>query len=304
MTASRFAPSTTGLAHPGTLLSALLVVLDAEARGLQKLLRFEDLDPERCKAEFDADLAAAVSWMGLSFDFCERQSENIQRYEAALDELEGRGLLYPCAASRSELKRGGRRAPDGAYTYDNRSRGCGLPAGGWRACSEPIRVRLPDDTVRVLEGGGGLIEHDLRAFGDPVVRRRDGAIAYHLASVVDDGAAEVSRIVRGRDLREATVVQVALQRYLGIPTPLYDHHPLLLEERGSKLAKLHGSVHWHQVREKHDSEEVVAFLAGCVGLNAEPRTRQSVTELARGFSWERVASTDVTVALEATLVRR
>ena len=84
--------------------------------------------------------------------------------------------------------------------------------------------------------------------GDPVVLRRDGAIAYHLAGVVDDGSVGVTRVVRGRDLAETTPTQVALQRLLEIATPVYRHHLLLLERRGAKLAKLHGAVGFAALR--------------------------------------------------------
>ena len=115
-----------------------------------------------------------------------------------------------------------------------------LPAGGWRELTEAVRCRLPDDQLLVEDLGGMGLGGAVRAdYGDLVLRRRDGAIAYHLAAVVDDAASGVTDVVRGRDLAGCTGVQVLLQQLLGLPRPRYRHHLLLLEPRGDKLAKLH-----------------------------------------------------------------
>ena len=107
-----------------------------------------------------------------------------------------------------------------------------------------------------------------------MLRRRDGAIAYHLAVVVDDAAQAVTRVVRGRDLAACTALQVVLQRALGLPTPSYRHHLLLLEPRGEKLAKLHGAVGWRELRERYTAEAFMR-LAGAAGRPArEPRPRE------------------------------
>src|SRR4029077_7991310 len=108
---------------------------------------------------------------------------------------------------------------------------------------EPLRARLPEGPIELAdETGADLSGYPGRTPGDPIVRRRDAAVAYHLAGVVDDAAESVTRVVRGRDLAATTATQVALQRLLGVATPRYRHHLLLLERRGEKLAKLHGAV--------------------------------------------------------------
>ncbi|RIK92413.1 MAG: hypothetical protein DCC71_24510, partial [Proteobacteria bacterium] len=138
MDVSRFAPSTTGPAHPGTLLAALLAWLDARARGARFVLRLEDLDPERCRPEWSARLVSDLAWLGLDFDAVEHQHAFAFRHEAALDRLAAQGALYPCACSRSALRAAGTPAPDGGLRYPNRCRGRALPAGGWRATREPL----------------------------------------------------------------------------------------------------------------------------------------------------------------------
>ena len=291
----RFAPSTTGPAHPGTLLAALLCWLDARSRGARLVLRLEDLDPERCRPAFAERMSSDLAWLGLAFDAVERQSEHGERHAAALDRLAADGRLYPCACSRSELRAGGARAPDGSARYPGRCRGRPLPSGGWRAAAEPVRVRLdPGEIAPREEGPLDTRQDPLRAFGDPVVRRRDGAVAYQLASVVDDAAVGVTLVVRGRDLAPSTALQLALRRLLGLPAPSHRHHLLLLEERGEKLAKLHGAVGVAALRRSLGPRELCGFLACAAGLRPTPEL-VAPAELLPGFAWERVETRDAIV---------
>ena len=189
----RFAPSTTGRAHPGTLLSALLCWLDIRSLSGRVILRLEDLDRERCKPETLRGLEEDLAWFGLDWDEVIVQSSRVSEYEAALDVLAKLGLLYPCDCSRTDIRRRGIPAPDGGYRYPNTCRTRSLPsAGGWRASDSPLRMKLARDLPAPVDEGGGELGRAL-AFGDPIVRRRDGAIAYHLASVVDDAASGVDR---------------------------------------------------------------------------------------------------------------
>src|SRR5262245_46449594 len=150
---SRFAPSTTGEAHPGTLLSALLVWLDARARGGRALLRLEDLDHTRCRADWSDGIRDALAWMGLDWDEVPVQTARRAAQEDATDRLAAGGRLYPCVCTRTS-RRGGRRAPDGSWVYDNTCRGRRLPAGGWRVSSDALRVRLDDERVVLVDEGG------------------------------------------------------------------------------------------------------------------------------------------------------
>jgi len=291
----RFAPSTTGPAHPGTLLAALLCWLDARSRGERVILRLEDLDRARGTPEHAAAMRADLAWFGLDWDAIEEQHETADAHAAALDRLAELGVLYGCPATRGDLALIGRLAPDGAHAYDNRSRDRGLPAGGWRASRLALRVRLPDRVVAPHDEGGRDLACDPAAvFGDPVVRRRDGEVTYQLAVVVDDGRSGIDRVVRGRDIAPSTATQMALQQLLGLPTPSYRHHLLLLEERGAKLAKLHGAVGAAELRQHYDARTLCGVLAGIAGLrpDASPCSPQ---ELMRGFSWQQVRPDDVVV---------
>lgn len=292
----RFAPSTTGRAHPGTLLAALLCWLDIRSRGGTVHLRLEDLDPERCTPALAAGLQDDLAWLGLDWDGVYSQSERLPLYERALDQLAARGRLYPSPTSRSELQRLGRRGPDGGWAYDNGDRVRALPPSGWRACREPLRVRLDDGVVAVHdEAGDDLSQNPAAELGDPVVRRRDGAFSYQLVCVVDDAAMGITRVVRGRDIASSTATQVAVQRLLGLPTPHYRHHLLLCESSERKLAKLHGSVAAPELRAAYRGAELCGLLAHWAGLLPEA-TARAPKDLLAGFAWQRVRRDDLVVA--------
>ncbi|HWM85561.1 MAG TPA: glutamate--tRNA ligase family protein [Kofleriaceae bacterium] len=292
---SRFAPSVTGEAHPGTLLSGLLAWLDARSRGDRFLLRLEDLDHTRERPGFADSLQEDLTWIGIDWDELQVQTRHRAAHERALDRLESGGLLYPCRCSRAERSASGRRAPDGGWVYDNRCRARRLPAGGWRVAREPVRLALPERRVSLIdEGGMDLSQHPALEMGDPVLVRRDGVLAYHLAVVVDDASAGVTRIVRGSDIAPSTATHILLQDLLGQPRPIYRHHFLLLEPRGEKLAKLHGSIPARQLRERYSGDELVGALAHAAGLAASPEPR-SAASLVAEFDWERVRRTDLPV---------
>jgi glutamyl-tRNA synthetase/glutamyl-Q tRNA(Asp) synthetase len=291
----RYAPSTTGPAHPGTLLAALLCWLDVRSTSGRILLRLEDLDPERSKPGYRQAMIDDLAWLGLDWDARSLQSKREGAYHEALDRLAAQDLLYPCGCSRAQIREAGVRTPDGGFRYSGRCRERELPApgrGGWRASSHPLRLRLPPGAIALTDLSGlDLGQDPLATFGDPIVLRRDGAVAYHLASVVDDAAGGVTRIVRGRDLMAHSATQVSLGHCLGYSTPSYRHHLLLLERRGTKLAKLHGSVGAPSLREHYTADQLCGVLAYAAGLipGIEPTTP---SELLTEFAWNRVHTRD------------
>ncbi len=281
------------------------------------LLRLEDLDTTRVRAAWAEQLREACAWLGLDWDEVVVQSGRGAAHAAALDALAAAGRLYPCTCSRA-ARSGGRRAPDGSWAYANTCRARPLPPGGWRASADALRARLDDGPIALVdEGGLDLSQAPARDMGDPIVRRRDGVVAYQRAVVVDDGAAGITDVVRGRDIAPSTATQVALQRLLGLPTPRYRHHLLLLEPAASpaasttapastaapgssagapdssspKLAKLHGSLPFSQLRARHSAAELCGLLAYAAGLLEQP-TPCTPEGLVAGFDWTRVRSRD------------
>jgi glutamyl-Q tRNA(Asp) synthetase len=296
----RFAPSTTGEAHPGTLLAALLAWLDARAAGGRIVLRLENLDHTRCKPEWAPQMIADLAWLGLDWDEVVDQEMRRRDHEAALDKLAADGRLYPCACSRRD-RAGGRRAPDGGWAYPNTCRERRLPVGGWRVSEEPLRVRLDDGRIEITDESGMNLSQDPAAeMGDPVVVRRDRVLAYQLVVVVDDAASGVTRIVRGHDIAASTATQVALQRLLGVPTPAYRHHLLLVEPHGDKLAKMHGSAPATALRSRYSGEQLCGMLARAVGLTSDDAPIRPA-DLVRDFAWARVATRDVKTTWDGSL---
>jgi glutamyl/glutaminyl-tRNA synthetase len=274
------------------LLAGLLCWLDARSRGAHLLLRLEDVDSARCTPALAEEMRAALRWLGLDWDAECVQSERRAAHESALDALDAQGLLYPCGCSRSSVTRAALPAADGGWRYPGTCRGRALPPGGWRASGEALRLRLPPGRVVLRdESGLDLSQDPLAEMGDPVLRRRDGAIAYHLAVVVDDAADGITRVVRGRDLAASTAIHRVLQRALGLSAPVYRHHLLLLAEEGGKLAKLHGSVGWRELRSRLSGEELCGALAWLAGLAAAPRAL-APRDLLAGFAWQRVRAED------------
>ncbi len=237
-------------------------------------------------------MRAALDWFGLDWDDEAIQSDRREAHEAALDELAKAGLLYPCGCSRAQIRRLARPAADGGFRYPGTCRKRPLPADGWRNTNEALRLRLPKGRIEIRdESGLDLSQNPLDAMGDPVLLRRDGTLAYHLAVVVDDAEDGVSRIIRGRDLATSTAIHRVLQRALGLPEPVMRHHLLLLEEDGDKLAKLHGAVGWHSLERHVAADSLCGLLAHVAGLSDDgaPRTPR---ELLADFDWERVEACD------------
>jgi glutamyl-Q tRNA(Asp) synthetase len=257
----RFAPSPNGPLHLGHALSALTGLAWARRLGGRYLVRIEDIDPERSSEAHIDGIFRDLAWLGVPWEEpVLRQSQHLERYEAAAAQLARLGVLYPCFASRREIAeasaaQGAARDPDGAPLYPGLHRD--MESGEIaerRQRGEPFVMRLdmaralalaeerldgaPLDFVELDEDGGRqIILCDPRRWGDVVIQRKDVPTSYHLSVVVDDAAQDITHVTRGRDLFAATDIHRLLQVLLGLPTPLYAHHRLIVDESGRKLAK-------------------------------------------------------------------
>lgn len=254
MIVGRFAPSPTGPLHLGHAWSAILAHDHARDRGGRFLLRIEDIDATRSRAEFVDGIFADLAWLGLSWDGpAVRQSARLARYETALDRLREAGLAYPCFCTRADIARevaaslSAPHGPDGPL-YPGTCRALSPAEWTRRIASEPHSWRL--DAGAALARTGPLAWHDARlgtvpvdvaVLGDLVLRGRDRPASYHLAVVVDDAAQGVSHVVRGLDIRPSTHAQRLLQALLDLPAPDYHHHDLLADTDGTRLAKRDGA---------------------------------------------------------------
>jgi glutamyl-Q tRNA(Asp) synthetase len=253
----RFAPSPNGLLHLGHAYSALVTWNAARLLGGTALLRIEDIDAERSKPEFVAAIMADLAWLGLDWpEPVLRQSQRMDAYADAGNHLRGQGLLYPCFCSRSEIAAAATGTdPDGAPLYPGTCRHLDRGAQIERLeRGDPVQFRL--DTEAAMARAGMLtftvvgplvtdrpqIRHARpERWGDVVLQRKGTPTSYHLSVVVDDAAQGITHVTRGRDMEAATDTHVLLQMLLGLPSPIYHFHRLILDDEGKKLAKSKGS---------------------------------------------------------------
>ena len=261
MHTERFAPSPTGELHLGHAYSALTCWRAAQAAGGRFLLRMEDLDRGRVRAEFVEGIYTDLAWLGLRWETPVLfQSTRLDAYRAALDALAARGLTYACTCTRRDIaeaasapQEGAPVGPDGPVypgTCRGRPHRPGEAAATRLDIARAITALGGADAVAALgfteldagpEGETGPIRLEPEALvagtGDVVLARRDGTPAYHLAVVVDDAWQGVTHVTRGRDLFSAAPLHRLLQALLGLPSPAYRHHRLVRDEAGRRLAK-------------------------------------------------------------------
>ncbi len=247
--ATRFAPSPTGYLHRGHAFSALTAFEAARAADGRFVLRIEDIDRTRCRPEFTEAIFEDLAWLGLDWEQPVRiQSEHMDDYEAALERLRDRGLLYRCFRTRKEIAEAAAGAPHGP---EEPFQGEPLPREeeeallvegrgfAWRLSLDAAREALGgfDGLSFVDSGRPSPIQARPDLIGDVVLARKDVGVAYHLAVVVDDALQRIDHVIRGVDLFEATHIQRLLQALLDLPTPTYRHHPLLTDAEGRRFAK-------------------------------------------------------------------
>ena len=243
---TRFAPSPTGYLHLGHAFSALTAYEAARAQGGQFLLRVEDIDHTRCRPAFEQGIYDDLRWLELEWpEPVLRQSAHLGDYRAALNRLREMGVLYADARTRKGEAEAALSAPQGM----DETAGGAAPAA-WRLSLEACRKRLGAryDDLSFCEGAEER-RADPGVNGDVILGRKDIGVAYHLCVVVDDARQGISHVHRGRDLYDATHTQVLLQALLGLPTPVYAHHALLLDDQGRRLAKRKGSKALRDYRE-------------------------------------------------------
>jgi glutamyl-Q tRNA(Asp) synthetase len=282
----RFAPSPNGELHLGHALSAIVSYEMAQRTGGSFLVRIEDIDVERCREEFVAQIFEDLTWLGVRWEEpVLRQSANFDVYRGASARLEAMGLLYPCFATRTEIADAARalpdvRDPDGAPIYPGLYRGLDkAEAERRRDSGEPFALRI--DMERALwaasdalagrrltfseidrAGRAQEIEAGPERWGDAVIVRKDVPASYHLAVVVDDAAQGVTHVTRGLDLFPATGLHRLLQALLGLEEPLYHHHRLVADANGRKLAKSERDTSLRALRAQGASPEEIRAMIG------------------------------------------
>ena len=266
---TRFAPSPTGYLHLGHIVNAIYTWGIARALGGHVLLRLEDHDRIRSRAEYEAAILEDLDWLGFVPDAGRhplmRQSDTPALYRDALDALKRTTHVYACDCSRTDI--GGER-------YAGRCRTRGLSEGPGRG----VRVHFSEKTVHADDLLTGSLEQTpAEQCGDLLIRDRDGNWTYQFAVTVDDFRHGVTLVVRGTDLLLSTGRQLMLAGMLGRTTPLvFLHHPLIMGPNGEKLSKSARDTGVRELRAQGRSpDDVIGLAAAAIGLIASPRAIRS-----------------------------
>ena len=292
MTTTRFAPSPTGYLHVGNLRTALFNYLIARKSGGTFILRLDDTDPVRSTQEFADGIKEDLDWLGLQWDRVERQSDRLDRYAAAADELRARGRFYEAFETpveldlkrKKQLNMGKPPVYDRAALALSEAERDALRAergnGVWRFKLDHARIEWTDGIL-------GDISIDAASVSDPVLIRGDGQVLYTLASVVDDTEMGVTHVVRGSDHVTNTATQIQIIEALGGTVPEFAHHSLLTGPLGEALSKRLGVLALRDLREQ--GVEPMALLSHMARLgSSDPvELRGSMEELVEGFDINR-----------------
>ena len=290
----RFAPSPTGLIHIGNARTALLNWLFAQKLGGEFVLRFDDTDQARSRAEFADAIARDLHWLGIRPDRTEYQSKRIGRYDAAAEKLKAAGRLYACYETADELARKRKRqlARGKPPVYDRAGLALGadeiaaFEAEGRKA---HWRFKLSGGTVHWHDLVRGDQRIDLASLSDPVLVREDGSYLYTLPSVVDDIDFAISHVIRGEDHVANAGVQVDLFAALGAEAPAFGHHSLLIGADGKGLSKRLGSLSITALRDAGYEAMAVVSLAALIGTSEAVTAHAHMAGLVAGFDMAKLS---------------
>ncbi len=286
----RFAPSPTGHLHVGNLRTALLNYLWAKNAGGEFMLRIDDTDVERSKKEYEDSIRADLQALGLAWDSDAHQSSRLGEYEKAAEILKEKGRLYDCYESAEDLELQRRvnlsqgRPPiyDRAALELSDADKAALKAEGRKP---HWRFRLGGEAIAWFDHGRGDVKFESGHLSDPVLFREDGRVLYTLSSVVDDGAFEITHVVRGEDHVVNTAVQIDIFRSLDLPVPEFAHVPLLLDKDGKGLSKRIGSLGVRDLLGEINADSLLAYLAH-LGLSVAADGESNLQDLVKAFDMQ------------------
>jgi glutamyl-tRNA synthetase len=295
MTTTRFAPSPTGYIHVGNLRTALMNWMIARKSGGTFILRLDDTDPERSTQAYADAIQEDLDWLGLGWDRIEKQSDRMDRYAAAADEMRANGRLYEAFETPVELdlKRKKLLNMHRPPVYDRAAldlseaekdalradRGAGV----WR-------FKLDRERIEWTDGILGDISIDAASVSDPVLIRADGQVLYTIASVVDDTDMGVTHVVRGSDHVTNTATQIQIMKALGRDHPAFAHHSLLTGPQGEALSKRLGTLALRDLRQAGIQPMALLSLMARLGSSDPVELRSTHEELIAGFDLEHFGS--------------
>ena len=273
----RLAPSPTGLLHVGNAFAFLIAWLDARKNKGKLILRMEDIDPDRAKDHFAQQIREDLKWLGLNWDEeVIPQSERQKDYDKAIQKLAKRGYVYPCFCSRKELRSlaGAPHIGDSGAPYAGTCRRLtenerkNLDAQGKKSCLRLDCSEKENTPFQFKDHIQGNVSSSLKECGnDFAIKRSDGVIAYQLAVVLDDIKSGITHVIRGRDILQSTPRQLYIYELLKEKPPVYAHVPLIVDEKGERLAKRHGTMALNTLRKIGVlPEEIWGVVAKAAGL--------------------------------------
>ena len=279
----RLAPSPTGGLHVGHARTFLIAWLAARRAGGRVILRIEDLDATRVRAEAVDLMRVDLAWLGLDWDEGKdvggpsspyTQSERFPIYGEILERLKATESVYPCTCTRADIERAAAapHAEDEGPTYPGTCAGRSV-ADAASLGDRPFawRFRVPEGPVAWDDLFRGPVALDpARIGGDFIVARNGVGPGYQLAVVADDALMGVNQVIRGDDLIPSTPRQIVLFRTLGRPVPRFGHVPLVVGPDGRRLAKRDGSIKLATLRESGvDPRRLVGAIARSCGWAEE-----------------------------------
>lgn len=293
-TITRFAPSPTGNLHVGNIRTALHNWLLARQAGGRFLLRIDDTDAQRSREEYVDAIRADLAWLGIEPDAEERQSQRLEKYEAAFEALKVAGRVYPAyeTAQELELKRKVRLGRGLPPVYDRSALSLSEEERAAREAEGIVphwRFKLNhDEAIRWEDGIRGSQKFDPAQLSDPVIRRADGSWLYMLPSAVDDLDMGVTDVLRGEDHVSNTAVQIQMftaliaAAYPESKMPGFAHEALLVGREG-KLSKRLGSLGCDAFRERDIEPEAIVALLARLGTSRPVEAIADRAVLVEGF---------------------
>ena len=273
---TRFAPSPSGHMHLGHAFSAIFAYEISKKLGGKFILRIEDIDPNRSSLLFEESIYEDLEWLNLKYDKkVRRQSEHMEDYKAAIEELNKLGFVYPCFCSRTDIKAEIMRAGNAPHQEENI-----FYPGTCRRLTQKERLKKLEKernfawrlNVRAAAKKlDNLVWEDIclgvknipvGTIGDVVLARKDIPTSYHLSVTLDDHIQRIGLVSRGEDLVESTHIHRIIQLLLGLKSPLYFHHPLLLDTNGQRLSKRNRAQTLKSLKSKGYKREDVIDLFG------------------------------------------
>lgn len=284
---TRFAPSPNGYLHLGHAYSALVASKLAQISGGKFFIRIEDIDLGRCKKEYEENIYKDLNWLEIKYEEnIIKQSECFDNYERYVKKLRDLNLIYPCWASRSEikktiLKKSSSKSswpvdPDGQYIYPeiykniSKAERSNLMLSGskfsWRLnvkkamnfAQEKLGNKIFFEELGLEPKGKRILEPNL--YGDFIIARKEIPTSYHLSVTVDDAEQGINLVTRGLDIYPATSIHRLLQIILNLPETKWYHHNLLREDSGEKLSKTNKSTSIKSLRDKKIKKDEIFSL--------------------------------------------